>query len=792
MNSPNGAVPGPPTPDGAIPQIVWTAGPDGRIDPESRQRAERADAALGPMIEAWTRAIRAGRPGEFEHRVRGADGSDRWMLARASPLRDEEGRVVRWVGTATDIDERKREWERLRHQAESFRVTLSSIGDAVLVAGADGRITFLNAVAGALTGWHGQAVGRPMGEVFAILHETTRLPAEDPVAKVLREGKVVGLANHTILVARDGRETPIDDSAAPIRDDDGSIRGVVLVFRDVTARREAERADAERVRLATFAGAVGLALTEHHDLAETLRRCAEAMVGHLDAAFARIWTVSEDGLILELRSSAGLYTHLDGPHGRVPVGRFKIGRIALDREPHLTNDVRNDPRVGDRDWARREGMVAFAGYPLEVDGRLVGVMAMFARHPLTGATLEAMATTARGIALGIDRKRIEEERARLLESERELRTKAEAVGRAKDQFLAMLSHELRTPLTPILLTASSRLEAPETPEAIRPVWEMIRRNIGLEIRLIDDLLDVMRTISGKMPYHFEFVDAHELIRRSIEIVAGDVAERRIGLTSRLEAERTRVRADPARLTQALWNLLKNAVKFTPEGGSIEVRTRDQGRRLAIEISDTGIGIDPEALPRIFNAFEQVEDSVTRRFGGLGLGLAIAKSVVDSHGGALRASSPGRGAGATFTIELDAATASAERGPAAAPGVASRGSYAILLVEDDAMTCRIMATLLRNAGHSVTTATTYDEAIELASPGFDLVVSDVRLPGRSGFDLMGTLKAAHGLRGIALTGLGRDDDIRKGREAGFVAHMTKPVDFARLEEVIQRVGSAGRD
>ena len=402
------------------------------------------------------------------------------------------------------------------------------------------------------------------------------------------------------------------------------------------------------------------------------------------------------------------------------------------------------------------------------------------------------------------RKRAEEDRAEALGREREARIAAEAAraraeaiqaeveaaGRAKDRFLAMLSHELRTPINPVLLTATAMADDPATPEAMRDTWRMIRDNIGLEARLIDDLLDVMKTIQGKMTYQWEVLDAHDLLEKTGQIVRDDADAKRIRLDSGLEAGRSYVRADSARLTQAFWNLLRNAIKFTEPGGSIAIRSRDVGGRLVIEVADTGIGIEPHALGKIFNAFEQAEDSITHQFGGLGLGLAISQSVIDAHEGTLSAASEGRGLGATFTIELPLAAPAPASGPPAGPPATppERRPYRVLLVEDDPMTCRVMGTLLRNAGHAVTTAVDYDGALAAASPEFDVVVSDVGLPGRSGLELMRELHARHGLRGIALTGFGQDDDLEKSREAGFLAHMTKPVDFRKLEELLQRVAA----
>ena len=250
--------------------------------------------------------------------------------------------------------------------------------------------------------------------------------------RALNEGLIVGLANHTLLIAKDGAQRPIDDSAAPMRDANGKTVGAVLVFRDITERKRAGEALAERMHSLALNAEIGIALAESGSLPETLQRCAEAMVQHLGGAFARIWTFSAKENVLVLQASAGQYTHLDGPHSRIALGQFKIGRIAQERKPHLTNDVVNDPAVSDPQWAKREGMVAFAGYPLIVEHRLVGVMAMFARHALSDTTLQAMESISNGIGLGIEHKQAE---AALRQTERRFK----AVFNQQFQFMAILA-----------------------------------------------------------------------------------------------------------------------------------------------------------------------------------------------------------------------------------------------------------------------------------------------------------------------------------------------------------------
>ncbi len=311
-------------------------------------------------------------------------------------------------------------------QQEWLRVTLSSIGDAVMTTDTEGCVTFLNPVAQSLTGWtQEETAGVPLESVFQIVNEETRRTIENPAIRALHEGVVVGLANGTLLIAKDGTEKHIGGSAAPIRNAKGEVAGMALVFRDVTERRQAEEALLERELLARLNAEVSASLIENKALPEILQACAEAVVTHLDAAFARIWTLDETANVLELKASAGLYTHLDGEHSRVPVGKYKIGLIAAERRPHLTNSVVGDERVNNQEWAKREGMVAFAGYPLIIGDRLIGVVAMFARRQLGLDALKALESAANTIGLGIERKHAEE---LLRDSEEKFRDLANSIS----------------------------------------------------------------------------------------------------------------------------------------------------------------------------------------------------------------------------------------------------------------------------------------------------------------------------------------------------------------------------
>ena len=369
---------------------------------------------------------------------------------------------------------------------------------------------------------------------------------------------------------------------------------------------------------------------------------------------------------------------------------------------------------------------------------------------------------------------------------------AEKANRAKDRFLAMLSHELRTPLTPVLMTVASMQGDKTLGETARADLEVIRRNIELEALLIDDLLDLTRIQHGKLELHNDATDIHALLGHALAICGSDLEQKKLHVTSILEAKEHHCWADAARLQQVIWNLVKNAVKFTPGGGLVTVRTRnDDAHRIIIEVSDTGVGIEAALLPRIFDAFEQGGRAVTSQYGGLGLGLAISKSVVDLHHGTLTAHSAGSGQGATFTVTLQAIETSLLNGRVFRPEPhLPRGSARrLLLVEDHEDTARVLRRMLVNAGYEVAGAGSVAEARKLcAEADFDLLISDVGLPDGSGHDLVREVRAAKGLTGIALSGFGTEDDIAASLEAGFSEHLTKPVDWERLCSAIERLAA----
>jgi signal transduction histidine kinase/DNA-binding response OmpR family regulator len=374
--------------------------------------------------------------------------------------------------------------------------------------------------------------------------------------------------------------------------------------------------------------------------------------------------------------------------------------------------------------------------------------------------------------------------------ENHLSVEAREANRAKDQFIAVLSHELRTPLTPVLATVASLQSDKRIPQDLQEDLKVIRRNVELEARLIDDLLDLTRISKGKIELNLEVIDLNELLREAANICRSDVEEKSIDLALELHARHKFVKGDATRLQQVFWNLLKNAVKFTPAQGRIVIETFDNADgTVCARVADNGIGMESEILPRIFNAFEQGRSAITRQFGGLGLGLAISKALVEQHRGTLLASSDGPGKGSAFTVAMPVTTELPQTAYHTPRLVATGPSRQIrvALVEDHRDTARVMSKLLRANGYAVDTAASLTEAFALLKANkYDVLVSDIGLPDGSGLDLMRQARANQSLSGIALSGFGMEHDIRRSKEAGFTEHLTKPLNFQLLIDAIERL------
>jgi PAS domain S-box-containing protein len=691
-----------------------------------------------------------------------------------------------------------------------FSTTLQSIGDAVIATDPEGRISFMNTVAERLTGWpEHDALGRPMDDVFRIFAEATGKAVESPVAKVLREGTVVGLSNHTVLRARDGREIPIDDSGAPIRDQDGKLYGVVLVFRDVTAVKGAER---RRAFLAQAADTLISSL----DYRQTLAAVARLAVPQL----ADWCTVS----IVEAGSTAPQQIEV----AHADPAKVAYARELSERYPPDPNATSGVPQVirsgraelypeipaalleaGARDAEHRRIIrelrlesAMVVPFPAR-DGRTLGAMTFIYASSGRRYTEEDLAFAedfARRAGMAIENAQALREADEARERERGMRKEAELASTSKDEFLATVSHELRTPLTSILGWTTMLRRRHFPPEADRALG-VIERNARAQSRLIDDVLDVSRITSGKLTLKLGPVDVGEAVRVAVDGIRPAADAKEIGLevdVAAATATAMTIVADADRLQQILWNVLANAVKFTPKGGRVEIRATRAGSDVSIEICDTGEGIAPEILPYVFDPFRQADSSTTRRHGGLGLGLALVKKLAAAHGGVAQAMSAGSGRGATFLVKLPARASTTAVAAPAEPPPASRDRPAaawtglegltVLVVDDEDDARELIGETFRAAGAAVHLASSAAAALELlvlARP--DVIVSDIGMPQVDGYSFIRAVRARSQDAGgatpaIALTAYSRAQDTERALAAGFQRHLAKPVEPAELIRV----------
>jgi PAS domain S-box-containing protein len=507
----------------------------------------------------------------------------------------------------------------LRQQREWYQVTLSSIGDAVITTDTQGKVTFLNPVAEMMTGWKtDEASGQPLEKVFNIINEETRQPAKNPVDKVLREGIVVGLANHTALIARDGAERSIEDSAAPIRDATGNISGAVMVFHDVTERRRVEKA-----------------------LKDT------------------------------------------------------------------------------------------------------------------------------------DKK--------------------------KDEFLATLAHELRNPLVPIRNGLKVLQLTGNNPVMAENTRSMMDQALNQMVRLVDDLLDASRITTGKLQLRKERVELAAVVQSAVETSRPLIDKQGHKLTVTLPPAPVRLDADPIRMAQVFSNLLNNAAKYSEAGGHIALTAETQGDEVLVRVTDRGIGIPAEHLPRIFEMFAQVDTAFERSQGGLGIGLSLVKGLVGMHGGRIDAHSDGPGTGSEFVVRLPAVIT--HPSPGLHPANDDRENappaekYRILIVDDNSLSSKSTAMLLRLMGHEIATAFNGFEGIEVARTFRpDVILLDIGLPKLDGYEVAQRIREQPWGKStllIAVTGYGQEEDRRRSLEAGFNYHMIKPVNLVELEKTLTDLRTANK-
>ena len=670
----------------SIPQLAWIAGFDGTIawynqrwhDYTGTSAEQMAgdgwsiayDAQhLAPMLQAWKAALRDGTPFEMEFPIRSADGEYRWFLTRANPVRDQGGRLLRWFGTSTDVDQVRRAQEALRDETRVLEL-LNNTG--ATLAGTLDLPALLQETVDAATRISGARFGAFYYDDAGDVHDSPgALPAARAVNGIsLRQAEAI---------------------ATELR------QGAAMRQNDLLAAPEASA-----------------------DGAPPLRSCLSLPVS------------SRSGLLL----------------GRLLLGHPQAGMFS----------------------ARSE--------------RIVSAIAAQAAVALDNTRLYAAATRAA------------EERKILLDSEREARAEAERTNQLKDEFLATLSHELRTPLSAILGWAQVLRRGTRDQADLHRGLQSIERNARAQAQLIEDLLDMSRITSDKVMLDLQTIVPASIIASAIETLRPAAEAKHIAIHSDIASDAGRITGDPSRIQQVIWNLLSNALKFTPQGGRVEIGVRREASRLAITVADNGVGIKQDFLPHVFDRFRQADASTTRRHGGLGLGLAIVKHLVEQHGGTVTASSAGDMQGASFTVRLPLGTpaAPARRNDGAPPASPDLRGVTVLLVDDEADARELTARILREHHAEVHDAASVAQALQLLDQVHpDVLVSDIGMPDADGFDLLAQVRAhasadAPRLPALALTAFAQQQDRQRALDSGFQAWVSKPLDPAELVAAVAQLAA----
>jgi PAS domain S-box-containing protein len=771
-----------------------------------------------------------------------------------------------------------------REQKELLRVTLSSIGDGVIVCDPSGRVRSLNDEAERLTGWRDEeATGKPLDEIFVIVNEASGVATESPVAKVIREGGVVGLANHTVLVSKSGARTPIDDSAAPIREDGGPLLGIVLVFRDVTEQRASQRESAELAAIVEYSGEA-IITKDVAGIVQTWNAAAEQLYGYheneivgqpISLLLPADRKGEEEQILRKLREGVavqryeGVRLTRDGRRIHVAVSvspiRDQDGRVigASNASHDISETIKARAAAAqEHEWLSTtlasigdavittdgEGHITYlnpiaeevtgwngndaSGHPLERVFRIVnedshetaenpvaralreGTIVGLANHTVlirkdgTERAIDDSAAPIRntdGRVIGCvlvfrdiserrqEAKRAENEIQRLLSNERKARAEVERTNRMKDEFLATLSHELRTPLNAILGFGQIIEKNPGDVKIVKEGVQIITRNAKIQVDLISDLLDMSRIVSGKLRLDVRDVNLVDVVNAGVDAIRHSAQAKGIRVEMNLPRIAPVSRGDEGRLQQVVWNLLSNAVKFTPRHGRIDVTLHSEGTNATITVHDTGVGIQRDMLPYLFERFRQADSSAAREHAGLGIGLAIVKHLVELHGGSVYAESEGEGNGATFTVELPLAGAPSVSQPvepkAGPEPVATEvedddvdlEGLEVLAIDDQPDSRMFLTRILEEHHARVLNASSAKEGLfVLKKHKPNIVLCDIGMPGVDGYQFIRTMReSGDHTPALAVTAFARPEDRLRALRAGYQGHITKPINPAEL-------------
>lgn len=696
-----------------------------------------------------------------------------------------------------------------------FAAIVESSEDAIASKTLEGIVTSWNQAAERLFGYSAQEM---IGQsITRVIPERLRYEETEILAK-LRLGERI-LRYETVRARKDGTEFHVSLTLSPIRDRSGTITGAAKIAHDITARKLAEKALVEEAHALATLNRVGHAVAAQFDLDQIVQVVTDAATELSGAAFGAFFY----NVIKDSQESYWLYA-LSGA-SREAFSTFPMPRSTKVFAPTFlgegvvrSDDIRKDPRYGQN--APYAGMppghLAVCSYlavpVISHTGEVLG--GLFFGHPKPAVFTEREERLMVGIssqaAIAIDKARLFQtlrareqkleqttaERTKILESERAARSEAERLSHIKDEFLATLSHELRTPLNAIQGWSTLLRQPAIKPEDMARGLEAIERNVRAQAQIVNDLLDMSRIVSGKVHLEVQPIQLHEVIGNAIEAVRQSAVVKRIRIHPILDSNIGLVRGDPNRLQQVLWNLLTNAVKFTPQQGRINVVLERVNSHVEIVIEDNGIGIKPEFLPHVFDRFRQADATTTRRYGGLGLGLSIVRSLVELHGGSVRVKSPGENLGSTFIIALPVShiqpdeTARMRRvalteNEVDAIELPRLDGVSVLIVDDEPDGRELVARILHGRGAQPACASSALEALQtLKAHHFDILLSDVGMPDMDGYDLMRRVRHMDGSRSsplpaIAITAYARPEDRQRSLLAGFQMHLSKPIEAREL-------------
>lgn len=749
----------------------WTQG----VHPDDFQRC----------LDTYVTAFEARQPFQMEYRLKRFDGIYRWIIDEAVPRYTSAGQFLGYIGSCIDIEDRKQAEEALRESEIRLRLILESAKDyAIFTVDLNGIIASWNSGAEGLLGYsEAEAIGCPCRMIFTP-EDNEQGRAETEMQIALTQGRA---ENERWHLCKDGSRFWGSGLMMPLLNGADHAQGFVKILQDKTVQRQAS----ERLQLLYETTRDLLSTEQPLALMQALFRKLSVQLD-LHSYYNFIVEEKDHRRILHLRNYEGISQETAEAIEWIEFGEYLCGLVAQTQQQLVLNQAQLSTHPHAQAICLM-GVTAYAGQPLIAQGQLLGTLsfASLTRTHFTPAEIELLQSTCDQMAIALDR-------ANLTASLQQQTEQLKQTNRIKDEFLAVLSHELRSPLNPILgwskLLQSRKLNETKTAQALAT----IERNAKLQSELIEDLLDVSRILQGKLSLNIHPVDLALTVEAAIETVSLAAIAKGIEIQTRLDSQMGPVLGDSSRLQQVVWNLVSNAVKFSPAGGRVEVRLTGVGDWAKITVTDTGIGINPEFLPYVFDYFRQEDGATTRKFGGLGLGLAIVRHLVELHGGTVQADSLGEGQGATFTVRLPLSgtvqgpeNSLAELSESLSPDEPLWG-VRVLVVDDEPDMRELASFLLEQAGATVTTVTTALEALTaFAQFQPDVLLSDIGMADMDGYMLLQQVRALPPERGgqvlaIALTAYAGEWDRKQALQAGFEEHLAKPIDPEILVSVIARL------